>query len=57
MKASSMEPIVVRPTTSAEKRPRHKMTDSQLQKLEELYQANTHPSREAKEQLGKDVGM
>ena len=52
-----MEPIVVRPTTSAEKRPRHKMTDSQLQKLEELYQANTHPSREAKEQLGKDVGM
>ena len=37
--------------------PRHKITEDQLQRLEELYQANTHPSRDAKETLAREIGM
>lgn len=44
-------------STFVEKRPRHKMTDYQLQRLEELYRADTHPSRGAKEALAAEVGM
>ena len=33
------------------------MTDYQLQRLEELYRADTHPSRGAKEALAAEVGM
>ena len=33
------------------------MTDLQLQRLEELYQIDTHPSREQKQALGEAVGM
>ncbi len=43
--------------TFVEKRPRHKMSDYQLQRLEELYRADTHPSRGAKEALAAEVGM
>ncbi|KAI1789807.1 hypothetical protein LXA43DRAFT_1096056 [Ganoderma leucocontextum] len=42
---------------SVEKRPRHKITDYQLHRLEELYRADTHPSRGAKEALAAEVGM
>ncbi|KAI0673336.1 hypothetical protein C8Q78DRAFT_618265 [Trametes maxima] len=56
MKASSMQPVPGH-RSGAEKRARHKMTDAQLQRLEELYQLNTHPSREAKEDLAREVGM
>ncbi|RPD55931.1 homeobox-domain-containing protein, partial [Lentinus tigrinus ALCF2SS1-6] len=56
MKASSMEPVFVRRALQ-DKRPRHKMTDHQLQRLEELYQANTHPSREEKDELAREIGM
>ncbi|KAI0652051.1 hypothetical protein C8Q79DRAFT_1005283 [Trametes meyenii] len=56
MKASSMQPVPGR-RSGAEKRARHKMTDAQLQRLEHLYKLNTHPSREAKEDLAKEVGM
>ncbi|PIL31748.1 transcription factor [Ganoderma sinense ZZ0214-1] len=43
--------------TLVEKRPRHKMTDYQLRRLEELYRADTHPTRSAKEALATEVGM
>lgn len=56
MQASSMEPVAHR-RALPEKRPRHKMTEHQLQRLEELYQANTHPSREEKDELAKKIGM
>ncbi|KAI0328155.1 hypothetical protein GY45DRAFT_1215456, partial [Cubamyces sp. BRFM 1775] len=56
MKASSMEPVRGHPS-GAEKRARHKMTDFQLQKLEALYQEDTHPSRAAKEKVAQEVGM
>ncbi|OSD03274.1 hypothetical protein PYCCODRAFT_256218 [Trametes coccinea BRFM310] len=57
MKASSMEPVRGLGGATAGKRARHKMTDVQLQRLEELYQADTHPSRGAKEALAREVGM
>nr|VWO94372.1 Homeobox domain-containing protein [Ganoderma boninense] len=43
--------------TLVEKRPRHKMTEYQLKRLEELYRADTHPTRSAKEALAIEVGM
>ncbi|KAI0778383.1 hypothetical protein BD413DRAFT_630767 [Trametes elegans] len=56
LKAASMEPAPGA-QRGAEKRARHKMTDVQLQRLEELYQADTHPSREAKNDLARELGM
>lgn len=56
LKATSMEPVVGR-SSAAEKRSRHKMTEVQLRRLEDLYQADTHPSREAKAALATEVGM
>ena len=41
----------------AEKKPRHRMTDKQLERLETLYQLDTHPTREQKQALGEEVGM
>ena len=55
MKVTSME--TQRVPSSAGRRARHKMTDYQLQRLEELYQADTHPSQDAKETLAREVGM
>ena len=53
-----LKPISAQETlTFVEKRPRHKMTDYQLQRLEELYRADTHPTRSAKEALAMEVGM
>ena len=40
-----------------EKKPRHRMTDMQLERLEALYQQDTHPTREQKQALGDEVGM
>lgn len=40
-----------------EKKPRHRMTDLQLERLEALYQQDTHPTREQKQALGEEVGM
>lgn len=40
-----------------DKKPRHRMTDSQLERLEVLYQLDTHPTREQKQALGEEVGM
>ncbi|KAI8990466.1 hypothetical protein BD414DRAFT_521688 [Trametes punicea] len=57
MKASSMELVSGYDSGTLGKRPRHKMTQLQLQRLEELYQKNTHPSRAAKEALAREVGM
>ena len=37
--------------------PRHKFTAGQLRRLEELYQANTHPSKDAKDTLAREIGM
>ncbi|KAI0719987.1 hypothetical protein C8T65DRAFT_755015 [Cerioporus squamosus] len=56
MQASSMEPISSRQALP-EKRRRHKLTEQQLQRLEELYQENTHPSREEKDSLAKEIDM
>ncbi|RDX51075.1 hypothetical protein OH76DRAFT_345425 [Lentinus brumalis] len=56
MQASSMEPVAP-PHALPEKRRRHKLTDQQLQRLEELYQANTHPSRDDKDALAKEIDM
>ena len=39
------------------KKSRHRMTDLQLERLEALYQYATHPTRQEKESLGKEVGM
>ncbi|TBU34712.1 hypothetical protein BD311DRAFT_773763 [Dichomitus squalens] len=55
MKVTSMEPYASSPSVS--KRARHKVTDYQLQRLEELYQADSHPSRGTKEALAREVGM
>ncbi|KAM5533969.1 hypothetical protein V8D89_012394 [Ganoderma adspersum] len=53
-----LKPIPAQETLAfVEKRPRHKMTDYQLQRLEELYRADTHPTRSAKEALAMEVGM
>ena len=43
--------------TSSRPSPRHKFTVSQLRRLEELYQANTHPSKDAKDSLAREIGM
>ncbi|KAL1951492.1 hypothetical protein VTO73DRAFT_641 [Trametes versicolor] len=56
MKAESMEPARGYQPGS-EKRARHKMTEPQLQRLEALYRANTHPDRQAKEDVAKETGM
>ena len=49
---------VSKPATAySEKKPRHRMTDLQLERLEALYQQDTHPSREQKQALGDEVGM
>ncbi|KAH9857977.1 hypothetical protein C2E23DRAFT_899542 [Lenzites betulinus] len=56
MKASSMEPVRGYHPGN-EKRARHKMTDIQLRRLEELYRENTHPSRAAKEDIARETGM
>lgn len=45
------------PYSDRDKKPRHRMTDKQLERLEELYQQDTHPSRELKQALGEQVGM
>lgn len=45
------------PFSDKEKKPRHRMTDKQLERLEALYQQDTHPTREQKQALGDDVGM
>jgi len=42
---------------SKSKKPRHRMTDRQLEQLEILYQQKSHPSRQAKQELATDVGM
>ena len=39
------------------KKSRHRMTDLQLERLEALYQLDTHPTREQKQALGEEVGM
>lgn len=56
MKATSME-VVQGNHPGSEKRARHKMTELQLQMLEGLYRVNTHPSRQAKEEVAKETGM
>ncbi|KAI0830513.1 hypothetical protein BC628DRAFT_1416058 [Trametes gibbosa] len=56
MNASSMVPVRDR-QPGYEKRVRHKMTEVQLQRLEELYRENTHPSRQAKEDIARETGM
>ncbi|KAI0095083.1 homeobox domain-containing protein [Irpex rosettiformis] len=45
------------PASDRGKKPRHRMTDKQLERLEALYQEDTHPTRERKQALGDDVGM
>ena len=45
------------PCSDKEKKPRHRMTDVQLERLEALYQQDTHPTREQKQALGDEVGM
>ncbi|KAJ3555423.1 hypothetical protein NM688_g2586 [Phlebia brevispora] len=46
-----------KPDVVPDKKPRHRMTDRQLERLEALYQQDTHPSREQKQALGEEVGM
>ena len=45
------------PSSDKDKKPRHRMTDLQLERLEVLYQLDTHPTREQKQALGDEVGM
>lgn len=45
------------PSGALPKKPRHRMTDLQLERLETLYEQTTHPTREDKEKLGNEVGM
>ncbi|GJE85807.1 homeobox domain-containing protein [Phanerochaete sordida] len=45
------------PYSDKEKKPRHRMTDMQLERLEVLYEQDTHPTREQKQALGEEVGM
>ncbi|KIP02089.1 hypothetical protein PHLGIDRAFT_310816 [Phlebiopsis gigantea 11061_1 CR5-6] len=45
------------PYSDKEKKPRHRMTDEQLERLEVLYQLDTHPTREQKQALADEVGM
>ena len=45
------------PYSDKDKKPRHRMTDKQLERLEALYQLDTHPTREQKQALGEEVGM
>ncbi|KAI0347800.1 homeobox-domain-containing protein [Trametopsis cervina] len=45
------------PFSDKGKKPRHRMTDRQLEQLEALYQRDTHPTREQKQTLGDEVGM
>ncbi|TFY52339.1 hypothetical protein EVJ58_g10073 [Rhodofomes roseus] len=40
-----------------EKKPRHRITRHQLDRLEALYEENTHPSRQVKQSLANDVGL
>lgn len=42
---------------NADKKPRHRMTEKQLERLETLYDQDTHPTREQKQALGEEVGM
>ncbi|KAI0375203.1 hypothetical protein BV20DRAFT_255020 [Pilatotrama ljubarskyi] len=56
MKASSMEPASGE-HAGGEKRARHRINEFQLARLEELYRENTHPSRQAKEDLAREIGM
>lgn len=44
-------------TSGKTKKSRHRMTNQQLDRLEALYQHSTHPSRQAKQELGDKVGM
>ena len=44
-------------TSGKTKKSRHRMTNQQLDRLEALYQKSTHPSRQAKQELGEQVGM
>jgi hypothetical protein len=45
------------PFSDKDKKPRHRMTDLQLERLEALYTQDTHPTREQKQALGEAVGM
>jgi hypothetical protein len=45
------------PVSEKDKKPRHRMTDKQLERLEALYQQDTHPTRDQKQALGDEVGM
>lgn len=45
------------PSSDKDKKPRHRMTDKQLERLEALYDQDTHPTREEKQALGDEVGM
>lgn len=45
------------PYSDKDKKPRHRMTDKQLERLEMLYELDTHPTREQKQALGDEVGM
>ncbi|KAH9937269.1 uncharacterized protein B0H18DRAFT_1113126 [Fomitopsis serialis] len=40
-----------------EKKPRFRITQQQLERLEALYKQNTHPSRQIKQSLANDVGL
>lgn len=55
--SSSIRICNVPPGPGPPKKPRHRMTDLQLERLEALYEQTTHPSREEKEKLGNEVGM
>ena len=44
--------------TMKEKKPqRHRITRSQLERLEALYKENSHPTRQIKQSLASEVGL
>ena len=43
--------------TMKEKKPRHRITRTQLERLEALYKENSHPTRQIKQSLASEVGL
>ena len=57
MRVAPLHMPFTRPPVPKSRSQRAKISEYQLQRLEELYQANTHPSRGAKETLAQEIDM
>ena len=57
MRVAPLHMPFTRPPVPKSRSQRAKISEYQLQRLEELYQAKTHPSRGAKETLAQEIDM